>query len=138
MVDDFLVLSDKIGSANFFWSFPSKAYQDQITLREQLQSGIKQATDSIAQMKSQTAQIQAGRNSQDRSANMKRLEALKAQESSINSSLELLKCNDPEEIKRVKKQLQFNLDQANRWTDNVWAIKSYLTKKKGMSGKEVC
>lgn len=137
LVDDFLVQSDKIGSANFFWSFPSKAYQDQVTLRDQLQGNIKQSSESIAQMKSQIATIQQNRNSKDRGANMTKLEALRAQEATLNNSLELLKCNDPEEIKRVKKQLQYNLEQANRWTDSVWTIKSFLTKKKGMSGKDV-
>lgn len=28
LVDDSLVLTDKIGAANFFWSFPSKAWED--------------------------------------------------------------------------------------------------------------
>ena len=27
-------------------------------------------------------------------------------------------------------------EAANRWTDNIFACKSYLTKKRGMSGKE--
>ena len=62
--------------------------------------------------------------------------------------------NDPEEIKRVEKQIMLNIDSVNRWTgnsvifsilffifliktDNTYAIKSYLTKKKGMSGKDV-
>ena len=27
-------------------------------------------------------------------------------------------------------------EAAHRWTDNVFACKSYLTKKRGMSGKE--
>lgn len=88
-------------------------------------------------MKSQIATIQASRGSKDRSVNLKKLEALKAQESTLNNSLELLKCNDPEEIRKVKKQLLVNLEHANRWTDNVWTVKSFLTKKKGMSGKDV-
>ena len=42
LVDDFLVLSDKIGSANFFWSFPSKAYQDQVVRRDTMRSTLVQ------------------------------------------------------------------------------------------------
>lgn len=28
-------------------------------------------------------------------------------------------------------------DGVNRWTDNTWCIKSWMVKKKGLSGKEV-
>ncbi len=50
--------------------------------------------------------------------------------------LEENKMNDPEEVKRLEKQIGGIVEGANRWTDNIWAIKKYLTKKKGISGKE--
>lgn len=28
-------------------------------------------------------------------------------------------------------------DGVNRWTDNTWEIKSWMVKKKGLSGKDV-
>ena len=40
LVDDFLVSSDKIGSANFFWSFPSKALVDKTNMKEEKERAI--------------------------------------------------------------------------------------------------
>ena len=51
--------------------------------------------------------------------------------------LDAVRLNDPEQIEQIQKQAKVNLDSANRWTDNIWGVKSYLVKKKGMSGKEV-
>jgi hypothetical protein len=68
---------------------------------------------------------------------MARLEQLKRREVEIDSILEVSKANDPEELERVKRCVDANIDGANRWTDNIWVVKKYLTKKKGMQGKEV-
>jgi hypothetical protein len=45
--------------------------------------------------------------------------------------------NDPEEINKAATAAVSNKASADRWTDNLWTIKAYLVKKKGMSGKEV-
>ena len=66
------------------------------------------------------------------------LKKLKSEESSLVAELEAQKINDPAEIRRVENQAQINKTAADRWTDNIWAIKKFLTKKKGLSGKEVC
>lgn len=47
-----------------------------------------------------------------------------------------LKENDPAVIDELKKELRMTQEAANRWTDNIFTCKSYLTKKRGMSSKE--
>ena len=47
------------------------------------------------------------------------------------------KANDPAELERIQKEVIMLKEGADRWTDNIWAVKSYLVKKRGMSGKEV-
>ena len=69
---------------------------------------------------------------------LEQLTKLKSEESSLVAELEAQKINDPAEIRRVENQAQINKTAADRWTDNIWAIKKFLTKKKGLSGKEVC
>ncbi len=59
------------------------------------------------------------------------------EEKKIDVSLEASKDNDPVEIEKVTKEAQNNKRAADRWTDNIWALKSYLVKKKGMQSKEV-
>ena len=137
LIDDFLVLSDKIGSANFFWSFPSKYYQDQKNLKETLKVTIDKVNANIEDIKKQINNNKTDRKDPKRNERLKELESLKKEESLIDSKLEEMKFNDPEEIELINKQVKVNKESADRWTDNTWTIKSYLTKKKGMNGKDV-
>eukprot|EP01035_Chromulina_nebulosa_P020876 gene20876-27062_t len=105
LIDDSLILSDKIGSANFFWSFPSKLKQD--------------------------------RKSTERPNKLRRLNELIERERELDLIIESNKMLDPVEIKKIENQIAINLNAANRWTDNIYTLKRYLTKKKGMSSKEV-
>ncbi len=109
LIDDFLVLGDKIGSANFFWSFPSKAFQDQIVQKEQNESSLCQNEANIVSMKEAIASTRLERSSPSRAQKMKKLEALKRQENEVNVSLEAMKFNDPAEIKKVQQQLTQNI-----------------------------
>ena len=137
LIDDFLVFSDKIGSANFFWSFPSKAFQDQTVRKQSLQSTATQIQNSIEDISSQTVAARNVRCRPDREKKLAELLNMRKQEEHLDGKLEELKVNDPEEIRRVEKLALINKSAADRWTDNIWQIKSYLTKRKGMSGKEV-
>lgn len=44
---------------------------------------------------------------------------------------------DPEETQRILQSADLNKRAADRWTENIWNIKKFLTKKKGMGSKEV-
>lgn len=137
LVDDFLVLTDKIGAANFYWSFPSKAYQDQIHFRESFDASQQALRQAVSETQQAIAEASAVRKADGREEKLRRLAALQAEEKEIDRQLEALKFNDPEEIKRIIREAEANQQAANRWTDNIWAVKSFLTRKKGMSSKEV-
>ena len=137
LVDDFLVFSDKIGSANFFWSFPSKAYQDQTVRKGTQLSAQRQLQENIGILRTQLDEARECRSSVSRRTVLADLAIVRKEEEQLDQQLELLKVNDPEEIRRVEKLALVNKSAADRWTDNIWQIKSFLTKKKGMTGKEV-
>ena len=52
LVDDFMVYSDKIGAANFFWAFPSKLSVDKSNERDKLISNIARYEESFQKAKS--------------------------------------------------------------------------------------
>jgi hypothetical protein len=56
----------------------------------------------------------------------------------VSHELEERRATDPEETQRILSSVELNKRASDRWTENIWSIKKYLTKKKGMSGKEVC
>ena len=136
LVDDFMVFSDKIGSANFFWSFPSKALQDRKNLNEQLGDQLKRSQDSAVELQRRLEEERESRNVEGRAEKMEKLTALMNREQELRAILEAGKANDPAELNRVTKLAEDNMNHANRWTDNIWAVKSFLIKKKGQSGKE--
>jgi hypothetical protein len=137
LIDDFLVLGDKIGSANFYWSFPSKAYVDALSTRESLQERIEQSKESIKKLRFSIEVAKENRKAPNRTQMLAELNKMKIKEKDLDEKLEKLKYNDPEEIKKIDDVTKSCIESVNRWTDNIWIIKSFLTKKKGMSGKEV-
>lgn len=153
---DSLIQSDKIGAANFFWSFPAKLYGDKIKAKENLQSQLDSIRHQILDSELKLSQSKVQRKSSgnystvfqslisvsivnvlDRGNKLAALSALLDREKQVDKIINDNKLNDPEEIKRIEKQIKLNKESADRWTDNIFAIKKYLTKKKGMSGKEV-
>ena len=137
LCDDSMVMSDKIGAANFFWSFPSKVIHDKIQQKLVLESNLSSLNASIRDYELKKDSVLCTRNGEGRSLKLLRLEQLKLEQSSIDLELESLKMNDPEQLSIIGKQSDKLVSIGNRWTDNIWAVKKFLTKKKGMSGKEV-
>ena len=136
LVDDGMVYSDKIGSANFFWSFPSKALQDKINAHEMLTLQLSKSREVSVDLQRRLEEQRASRNAPGREGKIAQLTSLQTQEKGLDTSLEQGKANDPVEVNKVLKVADENMNHANRWTDNIWAMKKFLTKKKGMSGKE--
>jgi hypothetical protein len=56
----------------------------------------------------------------------------------LQQEVETLKENDPQALADLEKELNLAIQGANRWTDNIFNCKSYLTKKRGMDKKDAC
>ena len=129
--------SDKIGSANFFWSFPSKVTQDKKNEQEMISNQLAKCTSTIAELCCKLADENKFRCADERPVKLAHYEELLRQEKEYDALLLADKANDPKEVDRVLKMANQNMEHANRWTDNTWTVKKFLTSKKGMSGKEV-
>lgn len=136
LVYDNLVLSDKIGSANFFWSFPSKLIIDKKNEKIQIETSVSSTEENIKIMEESIEIAKEDRKGENRSTKLERIEFLQDKLKSLDNILEINKFNDPEEINKIDKQAIINMDSANRWTDNLWTLKRFLVKKKGMNSKE--
>ena len=137
LIHDQKVQSDKMGSGVFFWSFPSKEFQDRKVKKGLMERQLDNARMALANAEESKSAAEASRNSSERPTKMRRLETLQVEEARLNGILEMNKKNDPEEISRVDKLALINQTCANRWTDNLWALKSYLVKQRGFLGKDV-
>jgi hypothetical protein len=159
LIDDGLVDKEKIGGSNYFWSFPGK--KDRMA-----QIHHKNTLEAIEKLKSSTAEAQArlmdakrGREEEEevgegpaegengggdkkevmtRAAKLRRLETIGKERAALEQELATLKENDPQAMADLKKELMLVTEAANRWTDNIFNCKTYLTKKRGMDKKEAC
>lgn len=137
LCDDSKVQTDKIGSGNFFWSFPSKQYQDRVVEKDKHQRHLEAMNAANQSMRELLEAEQANRCAEGRPAKLRRLVEQREKEHVLDQTLEANKKNDPEEIARVAKAAQLCKTAADRWTDNTWALKTFLVKKQSLSGKDV-
>ncbi|XP_030848113.1 meiotic nuclear division protein 1 homolog isoform X2 [Strongylocentrotus purpuratus] len=100
LVDDGLVDSDRIGTSNYYWAFPSKA--SQVDERGEL---------------------------------LKVLSEKETDNGRLDAELERFRECDPEVIEEVKAEAAVAKEATNRWTDNVFSIKSWCKKKFSLEEK---
>lgn len=136
LVDDSLVSTDKMGSGVFFWSFPSATFHKKNLEVTRLDSSLKRKLGAIDEISKGLDEAKRGRNGGGREQKIRRLTELSEKEVQLRAELEANKMNDPEQVKIMDKQAKACMEGANRWVDNTWAVKDFLTKKKGLSSKE--
>jgi cell division protein FtsB len=145
----------KIGGSNFFWSFPAKQARDaQVKLdsaQEQVLTLQARLLESEQKLTAARKGRESGKNDDDeddddddddngaadqREEKLAKLAALNPERKKMEAELEKLKENDPQVLEDLKTELRMVRDGANRWTDNIFACRTYLKTKKGMQGKE--
>ena len=98
---------------------------------------LAKCNSTIAELRCNLADENKFRCADERPVKLAHYEELLRQEKEFDALLLAGKANDPKEVNRVLKIANQNMEHANRWTDNTWTVKKFLTSKKGMSGKEV-
>ncbi|KAK9174276.1 Mnd1 family protein [Cryptosporidium meleagridis] len=140
LVDDSLVVSDKIGSLNIFWALPSAAKFSKENRLEYLKNSIQ---DSKEQIKSLEKMI---KDSKETDSPEHQLREKKSQELDqiLKEQRELVIRLDNINtiIKDNPKILNENLSNANQelsiWEDNVCSLRQWIKKKMpGISEKEI-
>ena len=132
-----MVYSDKIGAANFFWSFSSKEFVDKTNRKEQIQKLIVHNKGLSDKFNNEYEMEKENRKQEGREEKLKRLNCLKRDEERYDEIIQAGKDNDPEEIQKISDNCKIVKAGSERWTDNVFQMKKYLTKSRGMAGKEV-
>lgn len=132
-----MVYSDKIGAANFFWSFSSKELVDKTNRKEQIQKLIAHNKGLSGKFKNEYEKGKENRKQEGREEKLMRLNCLKRDEQRYDEIIQAGKDNDPEEIQKISNSCKIVKAGSERWTDNVFQMKKYLTKSRGIAGKEV-
>ena len=151
LVDDGLVDSDKIGTSVYFWAFPSKATQARKRKIESSTENLETVSwliyvsiltgwstkNFLVQLKKRLVsaekaivEAQKGRvTSDEREKLLTALETEKQENNRLQCRLQEFAENDPEVLEAMAKEATQAVEAANRWTDNIYSIQSWIRKK---------
>ncbi|KAJ1305757.1 hypothetical protein OPQ81_010487 [Rhizoctonia solani] len=138
LVDDNLVQMDKIGSSNFFWSFPSARgvylTNHLTTAKEELVALESKLSSLTKEIENETAQRV---DTEDRRASLAQLVQNRATLSELESKMAQHGLADPIFLERKRRAVVLAREAACRWTDNYGVLFSHITKTFGCDASEL-
>lgn len=130
LVDDNMVDCERVGTSNYYWAFPSKALHARRHKLEDLQKQNSQAKQRKVSLQKSVEKAKLGReDTEERSSLLKQLQALREEKTQLEAGLEKYRECDPEVVEETRKSNAVAKEAVSRWTDNVFAIKSWTKKK---------
>ncbi|KAL2103260.1 hypothetical protein ACEWY4_000128 [Coilia grayii] len=130
LVDDNMVDSERVGTSNYFWAFPSKAVHARKRRIEELEKQCDEGKQRKMALQQAVEKAQVGRqDTADRTALLRQLKDLREQKVQLKAELEKHRECDPEVVKEMRKENDDAKEAVSRWTDNVFAIKSWAKRK---------
>lgn len=138
LVDDGMVDTDRIGTSNYFWAFPSKALHARKRKLEELQTQFAETRQKKEILQKGMEKSKIGReNTAERAALMKELAALQQKKEQLKAEIEKYKEYDPDVVEEMRQTSKVAKEAANRWTDNIFAIKSWAKRKFGFEESRI-
>nr|DBA29019.1 TPA: hypothetical protein GDO54_009289 [Pyxicephalus adspersus] len=138
LVDDAMVDSERIGTSNYFWAFPSKALHARKRKLETLETQLTDANQKKRSLEQSVEKARVGR--QDTVCLKKMVEEqalLRQKRDKLRAELEKYKECDPDVIEEIRKNNKVAKDAVNRWTDNIFSVKSWAKKKFGFEESKI-
>jgi len=131
--DDAMCKSDKIGTSNYFWCFPSDELNQRNVKFAKLEGDIEIAKKRKEQLESERSQSLAARkDTPDRVARLTKLAQLQQQNAKLKEELQQLADNNPLLVQAMRDDAEIAKQAANRWTDAVFSLRSLCTNTFGM------
>ena len=127
------IFMEKVGTSNFFWSFPSHYLKMRTNKIEEIDEKINKAKRKREELTTNQEELLKTRQpTEERENKLLKLEELKSQNEKYKQELSVFAQNDPELIEAYAKDIKSFKESANRWTDNIYSLRSYLENKFGM------
>ncbi|KAF3325922.1 meiotic nuclear division protein 1 [Carex littledalei] len=128
LVDDDLVLKDKIGTSVYFWSLPSCAGNQLSNTYKKLESDLKSSKKRHAELAEQRESLKRGREESDeREAALEELKATELEHKKLKENLACYADNDPAALEAMKQAIEVAHSAANRWTDNIFTLQQWCS-----------
>jgi hypothetical protein len=120
LVSDNLVISEKIGTSNYFWSFPSQSSVIRSQKIQSLESDLEALKVKKSGLEDRISAESKLRSAQDRESLLERHAFLTQKLKKIEIALEEYKDRDPATLEQRKIDAKKAKDAANRWTGNYY------------------
>lgn len=142
LTDESLIRCEKIGSGNWYWCFTSEAKKrkenqinglkrEEANLVERIKE-IEAAIEAELRMREEDEEMLEG-GGIDRKALLEMHEGLVREAEGLDRELALYSDSDPAEVVHKMEEAKVLKESADRWTDNIETLASYLN---GMIGRE--
>ncbi|XP_014677446.1 PREDICTED: meiotic nuclear division protein 1 homolog [Priapulus caudatus] len=133
LVDDGMVDSEKIGTSVYFWAFPSKALNNRKRKMDEITSKLEDTERKKKVCEMTLSESRVGReDSEKRTKSLKSLAERGGERDQLHADLERHRECDPEVLEETKQQIIVSKEAANRWTDNIFSLKTWAKKKFGL------
>ncbi|KAG0576568.1 hypothetical protein M758_5G084000 [Ceratodon purpureus] len=130
LVDDDLVFKDKIGTSVYFWSLPSRAGNQLRQVRARLDTDIAALKKRESELESKLESTKEGReDSDERNAALLELNAMEKKHRELQEEINKYADNDPAVYESMRNATRVAHESANRWTDNIFALQKWISKK---------
>lgn len=130
LLDDGEVMSDKIGTSNYYWCFPS---QELVIRRNKAEAAKRERDAQEARLREAEAQhselIRTRPETPQRKELLRKLAELQAKRDGLAAELVVFAENDPALIDAMVSDSTRARDAANRWTDNIFALRKWCGTK---------
>ncbi|KAJ2158216.1 Meiotic nuclear division protein 1 [Coemansia sp. RSA 552] len=138
LVDDGMCHSEKIGTSNFFWAFPSEAAVKRRTKKAELEKEVGRMQQKQGELKESLKQEQLGREqTEERASLVEELAEIEGRWSAQHEELQKFKECDPVLMNQKRDEARVAQDAANRWTDNIFILQSWLRDKFAMDVAQI-
>eukprot|EP00301_Raphidiophrys_heterophryoidea_P003938 c11751_g1_i1.p1 GENE.c11751_g1_i1~~c11751_g1_i1.p1 ORF type:complete len:162 (+),score=34.91 c11751_g1_i1:309-794(+) len=135
ILDENWVETDKVGINTVYWSFPGQAGVQRKRKIDALSDEKAQLAKKV-QVSRQEAEkeAQGKEDSDERKEILAKLQVLMTENEQLKSEAKKFSAYDPERLDQIRAQAEVALEAANRWTDNLWALKKYCGDKFNIDG----
>jgi len=138
LVDDDMVVCEKVGTSSYYWAFPSTAINSRNNRMNTLQEKLAEYEKKLASVEKNIKAAQAVRVDNDhRRQVLQELKQLTEEHEKAAIELESLKDNDPELLEKIASEIEESKEAANKWTDNLFQLKSWIKKKFPIDEKQI-
>ncbi|XP_075786192.1 meiotic nuclear division protein 1 homolog isoform X2 [Pelodiscus sinensis] len=138
LVDDGMVDTDRIGTSNYFWAFPSKALHARKRKLEALESQFAESSQKKERLQQSIEKSKIGRqDTAERAALIKELAALREKKEQLKAEIDTYQECDPDVVEEIRQANKVAKEAANRWTDNIFSIKSWAKRKFGFEENRI-